>query len=78
MRGIGHRGGNDRGYGQSNRSAELRTGVEHGATQSLHALWENVGDDEQADGEKDVAAQRCEDLCGTELVRCDRIVDRRL
>lgn len=71
MRGIGHRGGNDRGHGQSNRSAELRASVEHGATQSLHVLWENVGDDEQADGEEDVAAQRSENLCEIELVRCD-------
>lgn len=51
MRGIGHRGGNDRGHAQSNGSAELRASVEHGATQSLHVRWEDVRDDEQADGE---------------------------
>lgn len=52
----------DRGHGQPDRRAQLCARVEHGAAQGLHVRREHVRDHEQADGEEDIGAQRCENL----------------
>lgn len=59
-----HGRGDDLGHAQPDGAAELGARVEDGSAEGLRMAGEDVGDDEQADGEEQVAADRGEDLFG--------------